>query len=191
LPGYDDVSVDKKKLDEIHDIVDSEEEIDEDKGYSDLNLEDTGDRQEQPDNFSSVLTKFRVKPDIAKEQRKEFNGKRAFFGTHVAYSNTKRTDNLRHLMSLDLTDTYDQIPILRELATDIMIAETSEFQMCRSNQRVGGFEAELGLVQIQRQDATVRQFQNPIIPEVKKKKILGFIPIKTKSKPNYNQEQGQ
>lgn len=190
MSGYDDVSVDKKKLDEIHDAVDSEEELDEDdKGYSDLDVDNIGDSQEQPDNFSSVLTKFRVKPDIAREQRKDFNSKRAFFGTHVAYSNTKRTDNLRHLMSLDLTDTYDQIPILREMATEIMIAETSEFQMCRSNQRVGGFEAELGLVQISRQDATVKQYANPIVPEVKKKKILGFIPIKTKPKPNYNQEQ--
>lgn len=137
---------------------------------------DEEDEPAVPEQVGTVLTKYRVEPSIPKAQRDNFEPYQGSFGRHVALSNTKRMDNIRHLDAIDLINIYDRIPIMRHRATMIRIRETSEFQMCRSNPEIGGFEAKIPSTVIKREDVDVRQTQT-MNPAVKKKKggMLGFL----------------
>lgn len=170
--SYDEVSAIESDIDTIHSRVDEIEKEDE-------TLVNTV--PERPEGLPTVFTKFRVKADIPKEKKKYFDGYGSFYGTHVAYSNSPRKDNLRHLFQMDLCQTYEKLTYVNH-SSDVMIKETSEFQMTRGNEEVGGFEARLGYYNVIRQDANIRR--NPIVMQPpKKKRFLGVIPIKRKSQP--------
>lgn len=128
-----------------------------------------------PEPVGTVLTKYRVEPSIPKSQEKNFDPFKGSFGRHVALSNTKRMDNLRHLDAIDLVSIYDRIPTMRHRATMIRIRETSEFQMCRGNPEIGGFEAKIGVTNIKREDVDLKQTQTMGNTAKRKKGMLGFL----------------
>lgn len=165
LPKYDDVPV-EDELDDVHNAIDAYEPRAGD------------DELTTPESLGTVLTKYRVEAEIPLHQRKAFAANKAFHGRHVALSNTKRIDNLRHLDAQDLCHIYERIPTLRHRATQIRMRETGEFQMCRSNPEIGGFEAKIGVTNIRREDVDVRQSQSLFNNPAQKKRrsgILGFL----------------
>jgi hypothetical protein len=107
----------------------------------------------------TVYVKYRTEADVPTYQTKYFDAYRGAFGRHVALSNTFRNDNPRHLNSLDLQFLYDDMPTLRQNAEQRRIRETAEFQMCRSNPEVGGFEAKIGSTIIRRDTVDLKQAQ--------------------------------
>lgn len=126
----------------------------------------------------SVSVKYRTEAQVPKVQRDFFDQYQGSYGRHVALSNTKRIDNMRHLNALDLQYIYDRIPTLRHRGNEIRVRETSEYQMCRSNQEIGGFEAKLGVTNIKREDVDVKQSQSLFKGEdgkKKKKSMLSFL----------------
>lgn len=141
------------KLEEIH------QGIDDTFGKHEIFSHDTDDTIE-PDQSGTIYTRYRTEADIPKTQRKFFEQYRGNYGRHVALSNTLRKDNKRHLNAIDLQFIYDDIPVLRHRGNQIRVRETSEYQMCRSNQRFGGFEAELGATIIRRENVDVKQAQS-------------------------------
>jgi len=142
------------KLEEIH------QEIDDTFGRKETTIGEGDEEYQLPDQSGTIYTRYRTEADIPKTQIDSFEQYRGSFGRHVALSNTLRKDNLRHLNAVDLQFIYDDIPVLRHRGTQIRIRETSEFQMCRSNQRFGGFEAELGATIIRRENVDVKQAQS-------------------------------
>lgn len=127
-----------------------------------------------PEQLGTVLTKYRVEAEVPNAQKKDFEVNRSFHGRHVALSNTRRIDNIRHLDAQDLCNIFDRIPTMRHLATLIRMRETAEFQMCRSNPEIGGFEAKIGVTNIRREDVDVRQTQSLFDGDKKKKKSKGM-----------------
>jgi len=124
---------------------------------------------------NSVPIKYRTEAQVPKTQEKFFDQYQGSFGRHVALSNTKRMDNPRHLNALDLQYIYDRIPTLRQRGNEIRVRETSEYQMCRSNQEMGGFEAKLGVTNIRRENVDVKQAQSLFSPDDGKKKKKGML----------------
>lgn len=126
-------------------------------------LSDEQDRYDEsiqvPDRFEISHEKWRKNPDISDEQRVLFDANRSFFGSHVPNSNTKRGDNLRHLMDMELTEMYNRIPTRRHRGTFIKQMTVSEFQMCRSNPEIGGFDRKMDRSILKREDVDVRQLQ--------------------------------
>lgn len=170
LPSYDDVEL--EPIEEVHSFTDKIRKKDDSKGEGMVPISssyDDGDEPVTPEALGTVLTKYRVEAEIPKTQRKDFESNRAFHGRHVALSNTKRIDNIRHLDAQDLCNIYDRIPTMRHRATLVRMRETGEFQMCRSNPEIGGFEAKIGVTNIRREDVDVRQAQS-ILSNPKKKK---------------------
>ena len=97
-------------------------------------------------------------------------------GRHVVNSNTKRQDNFRHLMQFDLCDDYDLIPSRRQRCNQIRQRVTAEYQACRSNPEIGGFDRKLQRSVIKREDVDVRQSQTMNdFSKKKKRSILGII----------------
>ena len=124
---------------------------------------------------NSVPIKYRTEAQVPKTQEKFFDQYQGSFGRHVALSNTKRMDNVRHLNALDLQYIYDRIPTLRQRGNEIRVRETSEYQMCRSNQEMGGFEAKLGVTNIRRESVDVKQAQSLFSADDGKKKKKGML----------------
>ena len=172
IPSYDDVDVDKESIEEIEDHIDSGFT---ERRYTGGNGEDDG--ISTPEALGTVLTKYRVQAEIPYQQKKDFDINKAFHGRHVALSNTRRMDNIRHLDAQDLCNIYERIPTMRHRATKIRMRETGEFQMCRSNPEVGGFEAKIAATSIRKEDVDVRQTQNLASNSSKKKKnsFLSFL----------------
>lgn len=163
LPRYDNVKIEDMK--DIHEFTDNLNPSDDTEDETTLPLptydfnDGHNDEPLTPEALGTVLTKYRVEAEIPKTQRKNFEDYKAFFGRHVALSNTKRMDNLRHLDAQDLCNIYDRIPTMRHRATQVRVRETSEFQMCRANPEIGGFEAKIGVTNIRREDVDVHQSQ--------------------------------
>ena len=174
----DDVKVEKDDLDDVHEAIDSLTGGD---GVNDDDWLNDDEQIEHPEPMGTVMTKYRVEAEIPRNQVKDFESYRSFFGRHVAWSNFPRSENLAHIDAIDAAMIHDRSPMLRHLATDIKIKETSIFQMCRANEKRGGFEAELAASSIATQSADVRHHH--LLPEKqnpKKGKILGFIPRRNK-----------
>ena len=167
IPNYEDTNV--ENIDKVHEVLDSFPPIDRDT-YDD-------DEPLSPESVNTVFTKYRTEADVPKTQKKDFDQYRGSYGRHVALSNTRRLDNVRHLNALDLQYIYDDIPTMRHHGTQIRIRETSEFQQCRSNPEIGGFEAKIGVTSIRREDVDVKQMQSLVntMDKKKKKGILNFL----------------
>lgn len=175
IPQYKDITIDNE-LEDIHNKIDNNNIISKHISFNDNNYERT-DEPITPESLNTVLTKYRVEAEIPISQLKDFEINRAFHGRHVALSNTKRIDNLRHLDAQDLCNIYNRIPTLRHRATMVRMRETAEFQMCRSNPEIGGFEAKIGVTNIRREDVDVKQSQSMFSNNSKRKRssILGFL----------------
>jgi len=117
------------------------------------------DSMDIPEAIEKALIKYQIQAEIAKKTREKFDPNVSFFGTHVVNSNTKRMDNIRHLGEFDSARMARDIPYMREYATDIKIRTTSEYQMCRSNPEVGGFDRKMQYTNIRRDSVDVKQNQ--------------------------------
>lgn len=133
------------KLSDIHDFTDT--------------LLSHNDDIVTPESYDIAAHKYNIEPDISIEQESLFNIDRAFYGRHVVNSNTMRKDNFRHMMQMDSCDNFDRMPTYRHIATNIRKRVTGEFQMCRSNPEIGGFDRKLQRTGIRREDIDVRQKQ--------------------------------
>jgi len=182
LPGYETVQIDNANLDNAHDFLDkyipksSEGNIDEPNGKeypSDIGYVGSEDI-DLPESVEVAAHKYNIEPDISKDQLIDFNPNRAFFGRHVVNSNTKRVDNFRQLLTIDVCFDYDLIPTRRQRATQLRQRTTAEYQMCRSNPEIGGFDRKLQRAVIKREDVDVRQ---TITDGTKKKKKRGMFGI--------------
>jgi len=175
LKDYNEVEINGEKIEQAHQHIDNLFQQQTTEERDEENWEE-GDRPELPEQSGTVVTKYRVEAEIPKSQKDSFDPYRGFFGRHVAWSNFPRSENLAHIDAIDAAMIHDRSPTLRHLATDIKIKETSIFQMCRANEKRGGFEAELGAKVINIQDADVRHHHE--LPEQKNKKgkFLGIIP---------------
>ena len=158
LPVYNDGAI-PEDVGSIENEVDSLPDVRSNTG-SLYGRDDGDDMPDTPDSLGTVLTKYRVEAEVPNSQKKSFDVNKAFHGRHVALSNTRRGDNPRHLDAQDLCMIYSRMPTLRHRGTQIRMRETSEFQMCRSNQEIGGFEAKLAGTVIRKEDVDVRQTQN-------------------------------
>lgn len=130
------------------------------------------------DNQDTVYVKYRTEADVPRYQEKYFEAYRGAYGRHVALSNTFRNDNPRHLNSLDLQFLYDDdsMATLRQNAEQRRIRDTAEFQMCRSNPEIGGFEAKIGSTIIRRDTVDLKQAQTLTQAGMAKKGgILSFL----------------
>jgi hypothetical protein len=171
IPGYEDINMDD--IEKVHEVVDSMDDYTPktDSWHSEE------DEPTQLEPIGSVYARYRTEAEVPKSQKISFDAYRGAYGRHVALSNTRRQDNPRHLMAIDLQSIWERIPTHAQRATLIRIRETSEFQMCRSNPETGGFEAKIGITSIRREDVDVKQSQSLIkdIGQKKKKGILGFL----------------
>jgi hypothetical protein len=154
--------------------LDNEPQIEEPQPVT--NYYDDEDQPTQPEELSTALIKYQIGAEISKQQEKYFDINRAFHGRHVVNSNTKRMDNLRHLDAQDLCNIYNRIPTMRHRAVQIRMRETSEFQMCRSNPEIGGFDRKMQYTNIKREMVDVKQEQTMLSKHTKKTGgILGFL----------------
>jgi len=109
------------------------------------------------DSPSAVLYRVQTEADIPRAQKKQLNSVRQLFGLHVPLSNTMRKDNLRHINTYSLAEDYIKIPKLRHLGVERMGATTTELQLCRSNEEVGGFERKAQISMIKRESMNVAE----------------------------------
>lgn len=128
-----------------------------------------------PESYEVAAHKYNIEADIAPGQMHDFDPNRAFFGRHVVNSNTKRMDNFRHLMQMDLCDDYDLIPTRRQRSNIIRQRVTAEYQSCRSNPEIGGFDRKLQRSVIKKEDVDLRQTQNLNRNNAKRKTLFGRI----------------
>ena len=134
---------------------------------------DRENHPDMPEELNTSLLKYQISPEISRYQEKYFDINKAFIGRHVVNSNTKRLDNLRHLDAQDLCNIYKNIPMMRHRAVQIRVRETSEFQMCRSNPEIGGFDRKMQYTSIKRDLVDVKQEQ--ISAAKKSGGLLGWI----------------
>jgi hypothetical protein len=119
------------------------------------------DKPDIPEEMQKAIIQYQIQPEISKKLKKQFDPNVFITGTHVVNSNTKRVDNLRHLGEFDSTLILrNYIPYLRGRATDTKIRTTGEFQMCRSNQEIGGFDRKMQYTNIRRDSVDVNQKQS-------------------------------
>jgi hypothetical protein len=155
-------------------LVDIQKRIDEMREPTPKPEEDT-DKPDIPEEINKALIQYQIQAEIAKKTRDKFDPNVSFYGTHVVNSNTKRMDNLRHLGEFDSARMARDIPYMREYAVDIKIRTTSEFQMCRSNPEVGGFDRKMQYTNIRRDSVDVNQKQSINQGKAKKGGILSWI----------------
>ena len=141
-------------------LVDIQRRIDEMRQDEPMQHTMDPDRPEIPEDINKALIQYQIQAEVAKKTREKFEPNVAFFGAHVVNSNTKRMDNIRHLGEFDSARMARDIPYLREYATDIKIRATSEYQMCRSNPEVGGFDRKMQYTNIRRDSVDVNQKQS-------------------------------
>ena len=193
LPEYEAIQIDASRIDKAHEFLDkynlkqpndkeeSDDEVDGDvvepnggdQPYP-VGYDDTPDNIDLPDSVEVAAHKYNIEPDIAEEQEGEFNPNRAFFGRHVVNSNTKRADNFRQLLAIDACFDYDLIPTRRQRATQLRQRTTAEYQMCRSNPEIGGFDRKLQRSVLKREDVDVKQLVQDGTGKKKKKKMFGL-----------------
>jgi len=109
------------------------------------------------DSPSAVLYRVQTEADIPRQQKKQLNSVRQLFGLHVPLSNTMRKDNLRHINTYNLAEDYMRIPKLRHMGVERMGATTTELQLARSNEEVGGFERKAQISMIKRESMNVSE----------------------------------
>lgn len=109
------------------------------------------------DSPSAVLYRVQTEADIPRQQKKQLNSVRQLFGLHVPLSNTMRKDNLRHINTYNLAENYMRIPKLRHMGVERMGATTTELQLARSNEEVGGFERKAQISMIKRESMNVSE----------------------------------
>jgi hypothetical protein len=151
-PGFDEPSIPL-------DVQEHIEKLKQERQKQDTLMDMDTDKPELPEEIGSAVLKYHKGAEISGKLEEQFDPNVAFFGSHVVNSNTKRIDNLRHLGELDSTRIVRDIPYLREMGTDIKIESTSEFQMCRSNPEIGGFDQKMGRTNITKEDVELRQQQ--------------------------------
>lgn len=185
---YDDIEI-SDGIDDIHQHIDSLKNIKisdvgdnyvSDSEYIGMNSPgtytmDDNDEIDQPERFEVSHEKWLKNPDIPRKQLSRFDKNRSFFGSHVANSNTRRTDNIHHMMNMEAAEMWDRIPTRRHRANFIRQQTLSELQLCRSNPEEGGFERKMDRSVLKREDVDVKQLQT-LSDGVKTRKssILGF-----------------
>jgi hypothetical protein len=155
----------KYKKDEEEESESEEDEYDE--AYNALRT--------PPQLGQGAVYKYQTEAEIPLEQRKQVGFFRMLMGRHVALGNTiRKLDNPRHINSYEMAEGYMRNPLLRHRAVGIMGKTTAELQLCRSNERVGGFEREIqqSIVKREKYDITERSTQG--MTEEKKKFLAGF-----------------
>lgn len=146
------------------------------------NGDDDPDIPVMPEDVGTSVLKYHKSAEVSGTLGIKFDPNVAYFGSHVVNSNTKRIDNLRHLGELDSTNIVRHIPYLRQRGTDTKIRSTSEFQMCRSNAEIGGFDQKMGRTSITKEDVDLRQQQTVNKGGEKKSGgILGFLHVGKKT----------
>jgi hypothetical protein len=145
------------------------------------NQDEDPDKPEMPEEIGTSVLKYHKSAEISGKLEDQFDSNVSFFGSHVVNSNTKRIDNLRHLGELDSARMVRDIPYMRESGTDIKVRSTSEFQMCRSNPEVGGFDQKMSRTNITKEDVDLKQQQTMNNSHKEKTGgILGFLRPKQK-----------
>jgi hypothetical protein len=181
----DDVDVEQCNDDPVSDEMDELGQIEQtiDQQFKDMPrgsiIDDTNDGEDRPPGDqepNTIYAKYRTEAEVNKRQKPEFNPYVANYGRHVALTNMPRSDNPRHLNWIDLQYMYDDEPMLAQHGNMIRIRETAEFQMCRGNPEIGGFEAKIGSTIIKRESVDVKQSQSleQNISRPKKKNVLAF-----------------
>lgn len=166
---------DYSNADSLKEIEEHVSEIEEEKTEPSYFQEDE-DTPDVPEQVSAAIVKYQISADISKQSQAFFDMFKAFFGRHVVNSNTKRTDNLRHLDEIDLAVGYKDVPYMRCRTNEILLKTTSEYQMCRSNQEIGGFDRKIQYTNIKRDLVDVKQEQTTFAKSAKKTGgILGFL----------------
>lgn len=129
---------------------------------------ETEETAEPPQMSAGVIYKYQTEADIPSKQKKQVGFFRMLMGRHVVLGNTKRLDNPRHINSYELAENYWRNPLLRHRAIGIMSKTTAELQLCRSNERVGGFEREIQQSVVKREKYDISERTSPMKPETRK-----------------------
>lgn len=190
MVDYDDITlqqtnnIDNDDVDDIHDRIDNMQMAM--PVLSDDGLDEYIDTDEVtlPDTFDVAHEKWMKNPNIPADQKVLFDSDWVFYGAHVPNSNTKRSDNLRHFMDMELENMYSRIPTRRDRALLIKKFTVSEFQMCRSNPEIGGFDRKMDRSVIKREDVDVKQMQTLFDankqPKKRRSGVLSFLSRKNK-----------
>jgi len=158
-----DIPFDEENEEEENPLVDIQRRIDEMRGPEEkpgATPSEDYDKGDLPDEGQKAIIQYQIQPEISKKLRNKFDPNVFITGTHVVNSNTKRIDNPRHLMEFDSTLILrNYIPYMRGRAIDTKIRTTGEFQMCRSNPEIGGFDRKMQYTNIRRESMDVNQKQ--------------------------------
>lgn len=175
IPEYSDVKVEDDEdlgetledgLDGISKHVDYLKNKKKQELQSQLNQLDDEDSIDLPETYDVAAHKYDLNADE----------NRPFHGVHVVNSNTKRVDNFRHLQYYDLQTDYSLIPTRSHLIKRIDGRVMAEFQMCRSNPEIGGFDRRLQRSVLKREDVDVKQTQTlSNLSKPEKRGILNFL----------------
>jgi len=148
----------------------NEEEADEEDDYDTLNTLRTA-----PQLGQGVVYRYQTEAEVPREQRKQIGFFRMLMGRHVALGNTiRKLDNPRHINSYEMAEGYMRNPLLRHRAVGIMGKTTAELQLCRSNERVGGFEREIQQSIVKREKYDISEKTTQGMTDEKKKFLAGF-----------------
>lgn len=128
-----------------------------------------------PQLGQGAVYRYQTEADIPREQRKQIGFFRMLMGRHVALGNTiRKLDNPRHINSYEMAEGYMRNPLLRHRAVGIMGKTTAELQLCRSNERVGGFEREIQQSIVKREKYDITENSTQGMTDEKKKFLASF-----------------
>ena len=150
-------------------------EEDEEKTEEDEYEEDYNALRTPPQLGQGSVYKYQTEAEVPREQRKQIGFFRMLMGRHVALGNTiRKLDNPRHLNSYEMAEGYMRNSLLRHRAVGIMGKTTAELQLCRSNERVGGFEREIQQSIVKREKYDITENSTQGMSEDKKKFLASF-----------------
>lgn len=175
---YDEIELSIDNIDNIHDHIDQLSTTETPNFTDDLNEYTEQDDIHIPETYDVAREKWMKNPNIPNDQKILFDPDWVFYGAHVPNSNTKRSDNLRHFMDMELANMYSRIPTRRDRSLLIKKFTVSEFQMCRSNPEIGGFDRKMDRSVIKREDVDVKQMQTLFDgnqPKKRKSGVLSFL----------------
>jgi hypothetical protein len=130
------------------------------------------------DSPAAVLYRVQTEADIPRMQKKQLTTVRQLFGLHVPLSNTLRKDNIRHINTYNLAQVYMRIPKLRHMGVERMGQTTTELQVARSNEEVGGFERKAQISMIKRESMNISE-----TPRKKPSMTERFLGVKKEQQP--------
>ena len=143
-----------------------------DDGYADEDEEEEyksqGIQEAPPQVSSGVIYRYQTEAEVPRKQQRQLGFFKMLMGRHVALGNTKRLDNPRHINSYEMSEGYMRNPLLRHRAVGIMGRTTAELQLCRSNERVGGFEREIQQSIVKREHYDIKETSTPMTAEKRK-----------------------